>query len=61
MVVFLWSHPTKGYQGVYMCQQNSMNIRDWVENLHILNTVACRGDLDIQRLVFPIGLLQIMV
>ena len=32
-----------------------------MENLQILNTIACRGDLDIQRLVFPIGLLQIMV
>ncbi len=28
-----------------------MNIKDFVENLQILNIVASRGDLDIQRLV----------
>lgn len=49
VAAFLWSHPTKGYQGVYMCPRNSMNIKDFVENLQILNIVASRGDLDIQR------------
>jgi hypothetical protein len=41
-----------------------MNIKDFVENLQILNIVASRGDLDIQRLVSwttSIDFLQIMV
>lgn len=51
MAVFLWSHLTREYLGVYMFPQNCMNIEDGVENLQILNTVASPGDLDIQRLV----------
>lgn len=51
VAVFLWSHLTRGYLGVYMFPQNYMDIEDGVENLQILNTVASPGDLDTQRLV----------